>query len=93
MPRDLFKSTTADENDGLGGSVGGGRGTAVPRAATSLTWATAATERVGPLETCIFIEDCQFALLMLAICSFRNLCPSFKLMVHFINPWPGLLAP
>ncbi len=31
-----FKFTTADENGGLGESVGADHGTAVPRAATSL---------------------------------------------------------
>jgi len=51
VPHDLFKFTTADENDGLGESVG-----ADLRAATSLTWATAARERDGHLEACIFIK-------------------------------------
>jgi len=47
----LFKFTTTDENDGLGASVG-----ADLRAAIGLTWATAARERDGHLEACIFIK-------------------------------------
>ena len=45
VPYELFKFTTADENGGLGESVGADRGTAVPRTATYLTVGTAATER------------------------------------------------
>jgi len=45
VPHDLFQVTTADENGGLGGSVGADRGTAVPRAAIRLNRATAAPER------------------------------------------------
>ncbi len=56
VPHDLFNFTTADENGGLGGSVGAARGTAVPRAATSLTPATAATERGGHLQDSHFHE-------------------------------------
>ena len=47
VSNDLFKFTTADENGGLGVSMGADRGTAVPRAATYLTLGTAATERGG----------------------------------------------
>jgi hypothetical protein len=42
---------TADENGGLEGSVG-----ADLRGATNLTRATAATERGGHLEACIFMK-------------------------------------
>ena len=54
--QDLFELTTADKNGGHGGSVGADRGTAVPRAATHLNRATAATERGGHLQTSIFMK-------------------------------------
>jgi hypothetical protein len=61
VPHDFFKFITADENGGLGGSVGADRGTAVSRAAPSLTRATAAAgdgghPRGAHLQNCIFIK-------------------------------------
>ncbi len=61
VPHDLFKFTTAEEHDSLGGSVGADRGTAVPRAATHLTRAIAATgdgghPRGAHLEARTFIK-------------------------------------
>ncbi len=52
VPRDLFKFTTADENGGLGESVG-----ADLRAASNLTPATAATERDGHPHNLYFHES------------------------------------
>lgn len=60
MLHDLFKFTTADENGGLGWSVGADRGTAVPRTAASLTRVTAATERGGHREACIFMKGLHY---------------------------------
>ncbi|HVN78690.1 MAG TPA: hypothetical protein VMW38_06815 [Terriglobia bacterium] len=47
VPHDSFKVTTADENGGLGGSVGADHGTAVPRAAT-VQVKTIAARRAAP---------------------------------------------
>ena len=56
VPHDLSKLTSAVKNGGRGGSVGGDRGTAVPRAVTHLTRKFAASERGDHLQLRIFIK-------------------------------------